>query len=165
LINLRRMGKQRIPDPVIKSTRVYKNKKDQAKQAVLDGADTSFQRALRMAEAQGKKTFMWRDPKTGKSKSYAARTGTGKTLATPPPTVRAQRPPLDAPPPPGQLYTLPYTDLPEEGFPETTPEESGTTGRRRTSRFLSGQKQQRVNGRKVKNITPTGTKKKGKGGF
>lgn len=61
-------------DPEKGSKRVYRDAADKANQAKREGSNSDFQRALRRAEANGKKTFKWTDPKTGKTGSFAART-------------------------------------------------------------------------------------------
>lgn len=148
-------------DPIVKSKRVYKNAQDKANQGALEGADTSFQRSLRMAEAEGKKTFRWRDPKTGKWGVYAARTTSATPLSAPPSVRGLKGGPLGMKPPGGgSLKMRPRREaFPMQEPPETiidTPPTRG--GIFRNFDIFGGTKTQRVNSRKVKNISPTGTK-------
>ncbi len=145
------MSKQRTTDPA-KTKRVFKNAADKARQKRLDGADTEFQNALRYNEARNQTPFNF------KGLSYAAR-----TLPAPPGVKRATRN-IGGPglPTPGTIPKI----TPIKKTPVNAPivETPGTLSTKRNKLKRSNRLfNVPTNARLTRNITPTGTNRRGGG--
>ena len=119
----------RSTDPVVKSKRVFKNAADKARQKRLEGANTPFQKRLRLAESVGENPFDF------EGKSYAARTTAAKLKG--PGTRRATRIPGGPIKPPVGTIPLkqgyPSPIDPPEVIPQVVPKVKNN--RRRIGRF------------------------------